>query len=148
MLFTITGDCFTVLHWEEYGLRMTIQNGSLPPNKLCDVVVKALVGGQFEFPDGSVPVSAVYAISLTRKLLKPAILEIQHCVDIQNKDDCKSLQFVVAGCAQKTLPYEFTAVPGGKFYPGSQYGVTYRESFSMISTTCSPSGKLHIDTNF
>ena len=113
---------------------MTIQEDSLPANKSCDVAVKALVGGQFKFPDGSILVSAVYAVSLTRKLLKSALIAIQHCVDIQNEEHSKSLQFVIASCSQKMLPYEFTVVPGGNFYPGSLYGGIYRQTFSMIGT--------------
>ena len=114
---------------------MTIQEDSLPANKSCDVAVKALVGGQFKFPDGSILVSAVYAVSLTRKLLKPALIAMQHCIDVQSEEHSKSLQFVIASCSQKTLSYEFTAVPGGTFYPGSQYGAIYRQKFSMIGTS-------------
>ena len=112
---------------------MTIQEDSLPANKSCDVAVKALLGGQFKFPDGSTLVSAVYAMSVTRKLLKPATLEIQHCADVQNEEHCKSLRFVVASCAQKILPYEFKEMPGGRFYPNSQFGSVDRYSFSLVA---------------
>ena len=137
-VFTITGDCSTILHWEDYGFRMTIKVNSLPANKSCDIAVKALLGGQFKLPDGYILVSAVYAISLTRKLLKPAILEIQHCVDIQDEQHSKSLQFVTASCSQKMLPYEFTVDPSGHFYPGSQYATVYRQTFSMVGAAYKP----------
>ena len=136
-VFTITGDCSTILHWEDYGFRMTIQVNSLPANKSCDVAVKALLGGPFKLPDGYILVSAVYAISLTRKLLKPAILEIQHCVDIQDKQHSKSLHFITASCSQK-VPYEFTVDPSGHFYPGSQYATVYRQTFSMTGAAYKP----------
>ena len=112
---------------------MKIQEGSLPANKSCDVAVKALVRGQFKFPDGSVLVSAIYAVYAPRKLLKPATLEIQHCADVQNEEHCKTLQFVVASCTQETLPYEFTAIPGGRFSCNSQFGSIDRQSFSLVA---------------
>ena len=37
----------------------------------CDIAVKAIVAGQFELPDGTVLVSAVYAVSTSRRLHKP-----------------------------------------------------------------------------
>ena len=122
-----------MVNWADYGFRMTIQEGSLSANKSCDIAVKALLGGQFKFPDGSTLVSAVYAVSATRKFLEPATLEIQHCADVQNEEHCKSLQFVVASCAQKTLPYKFREIPGGRFCPKSQFGSIDRQSFSMVA---------------
>lgn len=146
-LFTITGARSTTLDWAQYGLYMTIQEGSIPAGKSCDVAVMTLVGGQFKFPDGSILVSAVYVVSLTRKLLKPALIAVQHCVDVQNEEHSRSLQFVVASCTQKMLPYEFTPIPDWRFYrrfyPGIQYATLHRQTFSMIATVYNPQPPLH-----
>ena len=64
----------------------------------CDIAVSAIVAGQFEFPDSTELVSVVYAISVSRRLRKPVILEIQHCVAIANEQQGQLLFFVRARC--------------------------------------------------
>ena len=42
----------------------------MSPSDTCEVVVKALVGGKFQFQEGTEFVSAVYAVAFAKKLLK------------------------------------------------------------------------------
>uniref|UniRef100_A0A1X7T0E8 Uncharacterized protein n=1 Tax=Amphimedon queenslandica TaxID=400682 RepID=A0A1X7T0E8_AMPQE len=81
-LFLIQGDKPQLMNWEKYGLRIGVEKESLLSSETVEAAVVALVGGEFEFPPNTVLVSAVYAISLSKPLLKRLILEIQHCVDL------------------------------------------------------------------
>ena len=98
----------------------------------CDFAVKAIIAGQFEFPEDTELVSAVYAISASRRLNKPVMLEIEHCVEIKSERHCDYLSFGIARCNQHPLPYTFE-LEGGMFSPKSSYGAVLRSSFSMIA---------------
>ena len=84
--------------------------------------ITALAGGEFEFPKGSELVSAVYAIFISKPLLKPLTVNIQHCVALETPEQCNSLQFVRAPLNNGIPPYKFKILSGGHFTPGSQYG--------------------------
>lgn len=91
----------------------------------------ALVGGQFEFPSNTVLVSAVYAILVSRPLLKPLRLDVQHCVDLTRVLP-KYLKFGIAPITS-SLPYKFSIVDGGEFSEEAYYGSIYREKFSHVA---------------
>ena len=133
-IFTITADNSTQDLRDECGFHMTIPKDSLPAGKSCDVTVETLMDRpQFKFPDDSMLVSMVYAVSVTEDLLKPAILNIQHCIDIQDEEHSESLKFVVASsdCGEGPCNFEVVDIPG-VFRPGSQYGILTRQSFSFF----------------
>uniref|UniRef100_A0A1X7TC94 Uncharacterized protein n=1 Tax=Amphimedon queenslandica TaxID=400682 RepID=A0A1X7TC94_AMPQE len=69
-LFLIQGDKPQLMNWEKYGLRIGVQEGSLLSSETVKAAMVALVGGQFQFPPNTVLVSAVYAVSLSKPLLK------------------------------------------------------------------------------
>ena len=102
-------------------------------SELCDFAVKAIVAGQFQLPMGFELVSAVYAISASRKLNKSVMLEIQHCVTIANEQQGQLLSFVRAQCNQPTLPYLFETLKEGVFLPGNQYGKISCSGFSIFA---------------
>ena len=131
-LFLIQGDRPQLLNWERYGLRIGVSGGSLPSTETAEVAVVALVGGQFVFPKKTVLVSAVYAVSVSRSLLKPLRLEIQHCVNITRETQTKYLSFFIAPVSTPSLPYQFSMVEGGEFSVGSRYGSIYRKEFSLV----------------
>ena len=123
-----------MIDWKEYGLKISIQKGTV--SETTDVALLALVGGQFVFPKNTQLVSAVYHISVSKLLLKPLKLEMQHCVHIQSSAHTKYLKFAVASVDQSNLPYEFVPVDGGKFVPGEWYGSIERKKFSPICILC------------
>ena len=61
-------------------MSLSAPEGIPPPSETCEVAITALAGGEFEFPKGSELVSAIYAITISRPLLKPLTINIQHCV--------------------------------------------------------------------
>ena len=121
-MFPIQGDSPQFLNWEQYGLRIIIPEGTLSPTNTCEVAVKAIVGGQFQLPKGSELISVVYAISVSKPLLKPVKLEIQHCANLVTQDHIGYLSFATASLDQPVLPYQFQLENGGQFYCGNQYG--------------------------
>ena len=133
-LFLIQGDKPQLMNWEKYGLRIGVQEDSLLPSETVEAAVVALVGGQFQFPPNTVLVSAVYAVSLSKPLLKPLQLEIQHCIDLRGRPDLgRYLKFAIAPVSTASLPYQFTLVEGGEFRSDSWYGSIKREKFCLIS---------------
>ena len=133
-LFLIQGDKPQLMNWEKYGLRIGVQEDSLLSSETVEVAVVALVGGQFQFPPNTVLVSAVYAVSLSKPLLKRLILEIQHCVDLTGRPALsRYLKFAIAPMSTPSLPYQFSIVEGGEFKPDSWYGSIQRKEFCLVS---------------
>ena len=132
-LFLIQGDKPQLMNWEKYGLRVGIQEGSLSFSETVEAAVVALVGGQFQFPPNTVLVSAVYAVSLSKPLLKRLKLEIQHCVDLTGRPDlAQYLKFAIAPVSTPSLPYQFSIVEGGEFSSNSGYGFIERKDFCLV----------------
>ena len=122
------------MNWEKYGLRIGVQEASLSSTDTVEAAVVALVGGQFQFPPNTVLVSAVYAVSLSKPLLKWLILEIQHCVDLTGRPALsRHLKFAIAPVSTPSLPYQFSIVEGGEFKPDSWYGSIQRKEFCLVS---------------
>ena len=121
-----------MMNWERYGLRIGVSEGSLSSEETAEAAVVALVGGDFKFPDNTVLVSAVYAISVSRRLLKPLRLEMQHCVSITRRDQTRYIKFAIASIDTPSLPYQFRIVEGGEFSIGSRYGSIDRKEFSLV----------------
>ena len=122
-LFLIQGDSHQFLNWEQYGLRIIIPECALFPADTSEIALRALVGGQFQLPKDTELVSGVYAFSLSKSLIKPVKLEIQHCAHLVTRDHTTYLSFATASIKQSTtLPYKFQLQEGGQFNPGDQYG--------------------------
>ena len=116
--------------WEGYGLKLHIPKGCLPAGiEKCSINIKASLAGQYEFPENSHPVSAIFWLHCEPrcKFTVPLSLEIQHCARPEN---ISKLSFVKALCSQESLPYTFRRQLGGCFTSSSSYGVLELESFS------------------
>uniref|UniRef100_A0A1X7TT68 Uncharacterized protein n=1 Tax=Amphimedon queenslandica TaxID=400682 RepID=A0A1X7TT68_AMPQE len=132
-LFLIQGDKPQLMNWEKYGLRIGVQEGSLLSSETVEAAMVALVGGQFQFPPNTVLVSAVYAVSLSKPLLKQLKLEIQHCVDLTGRPNlAQYLKFAIAPVDTPSLPYQFSIVEGGEFSFNSGYGSIQRNKFCLV----------------
>ena len=132
-LFLIQGDKPQLMNWEKYGLRIGVQEDSLSSSETVEAAVVALVGGQFQFPPNTVLVSAVYAVSLSKPLLKRLKLEIQHCIDLTGRPALsRYLKFAIAHVSTPSLPYQFSIVEGGEFSSNSGYGSIQRNKFCLV----------------
>ena len=126
-LFHLQGDRSHSLPWEKYGFRLQCPEGAV--SKDTEVAVTALVSGNFRLPKGTVLVSAVYAISVSKPLLKSLTIELQHCVDLRNTGQTGCLKFVRAPLKS---PYQFSIIDGGVFRIGSRYGSIERDDFCAV----------------
>ena len=123
--------------WPGYGLRLNIPKGCLPAGvEQCTINIKASLAGQYEFPENSHLVSAVFWLRCedVNKFTRPTTVEIQHCAKLENVTNLK-LSFVRAVCCQKQLPYTFKQLPEGNFSSHSSYGVIELNSFSGVGVT-------------
>uniref|UniRef100_A0A1X7THA8 Uncharacterized protein n=1 Tax=Amphimedon queenslandica TaxID=400682 RepID=A0A1X7THA8_AMPQE len=127
--FILQGDRSHSLQWEKYGFKLECPQGAV--SKDTEVAVTALAGGNFKVPKGTVLVSAVYAISVSKALLKPLVIELQHCVDLKNTSQTGCLKFVRAPLKSPNA-YQFSIVEGGSFRVGKRYGSIKREQFCCM----------------
>ena len=127
------GDRPQLMTWEEYGIKIDVAERSLLEAETVEVAVMALVGGEFKFPENTVLVSAVYAVSLSKPLLKPLRLEMEHCVDLTHRSNlAKHLKFAIAPTNAPHLPYQFSLLEEGEFDSGSCYGSICRYKFCLV----------------
>ena len=96
-------------------------------------MVDAVVGGDFVFPEGVEPVSAIYIISITSKLHMPSLLRMQHCVALDRASKHSRLSFYRALLKEPEPPYHFRRVKGGKFDTNSQFGELELPTFCSMS---------------
>ena len=125
-----------MIRYNEYDVSCTILDDGILSSEVLEIALNALIGGQFEFPKEIVLVSGVYAVSVSKPLVKPIRLEIQHCVNLKTQAQANCLHFVRAPYSCTTLPYQFTLIEGGQFNPGSRYGsinMTPLESFYLFA---------------
>ena len=132
-LFLVQGDKPQLMNWERFGLRIGVEEDSLSSSETVEVATAALVGGEFKFPKNTVLVSAVYAVTVSKRLLKPLRLEIQHCVDLTGRAGLsKYLKFAIAPVSTPSLPYQFRIIEGGEFSSDNQYGSIERKEFCLV----------------
>ena len=133
--FLVQGRAAQTFEWERYGLRIHVPEGALPPDvNQCLVNIKVSLTGEFEFPDNSELVSAVYWISVPLKSCQPITLEMQHCVSIETASQCSDLSFAVTKGTGKDPPHQFRHLEGGVFLPSSSYGSISVQHFCGIAT--------------
>ena len=113
-----------------YGLRIIVSESSLCPTDTCENAVRVLVGGQFQLSQSTELISAIYVISISKPLLQPVILEIQHCTKLLTQDHTSYLSFATASVDTRLL-YQFGLVEGGEFHTGDQYGTIHLCQFSF-----------------
>ena len=98
-------------------------------SKDTEVAVTPLLSDRFEVPKGTVLVSAVYKIEVSKPLTKRVVIELQHCVDLRNTGQTGRLKFVRAPLKS---PYQFRIIDGGVFRIGNRYGSIESDDFSAI----------------
>ena len=118
--------------WKDYGLRLYIPQGSLPAGHThCCIKIRAAVSGQFQFPKGSRPVSAVYWLSsdLEGEFSQSLTLEIQHCA---RRSAVHELEVATAATTSHSLPFQFQCLKGGVFSQFNSYGSIQLNHFCLL----------------
>lgn len=130
--FEFTGDRGFFFDWEGYGFKIDIPAGTIKAEDTCQITIRVIKKGQFNFPKYSDVVSGVYWIHSTHQFLKPVDVILNHCAKLESIDDCKQMKFIIARCNQEELPYNFS-IKGGSFSPKNTEGIVSLKSFSIIS---------------
>ena len=120
-------DCPSSFNWEKYGFRLHCPEGAV--SKDTELAVTPLLSDRFEVPKGTVLVSAVYKIKVSKPLTKRVVIELQHCVDLRNTGQTGCLKFVRAPLK---FPYQFNIIDGGVFRIRNRYGSIERDDFCAI----------------
>ena len=128
----IVGDKPQKLEWPGYGFYIEVPDGALPPGVTASVAVKIIFAGQFELPEDSQLISAIYWISSSRAFLKEVTVNIQHGAVITSEEQCAEFKFIVAKCSQEVLPYKFKKIGKGLFNTRSQYAAIKVKQFSFF----------------
>ena len=135
------GDKPQKLEWSGYGFYIEVPEGALPPDVTASVAVKVILAGQFELPEDSQLISAIFCISSSEMFLKEVAVYIQHCAVITSASQCSEFKFIIASCSQDVLPYKFKE-KDGLFNVHTQYAVIKAKQFSFIGIKGSKKTKL------
>ena len=127
----VVGDKSQKLEWPGYGFYLEVPDGALPPGVTASVAVKVILAGQFQLPEDSQLISAIYWISASEVFLKEVAVNIQHCAVIRSEEEGLKFMFIIAKCSQKELPYSFK-VREGVFNTYTQYGTIRLKQFSIL----------------
>ena len=128
----VVGDKPQKLQWPGYGFYIEIPDGALLPGVTASVAVKIIFAGQFELPEDSQLISAIYWISSSEMFLKEVTINIHHFAVITSEEQCAKFKFIVAKCSQEVLPYKFKKMEKGLFYTHSQYATIKVKQFSFF----------------
>ena len=115
--------------WDECGLNLYIPENSLPANlQQCSIHIKATIMGDYQLPQDTHLVSAVYWIECVPKcqFFRPLTLEIQHCA---KPEGASQLCFIKASSMDRGEErVNFETIPGN-FSHHSSYGFIELDSF-------------------
>ena len=109
------------------------------PGVTASVRVKAILGGQFKFPENSRLISALYWISSSEVFLKEVAVNIEHCAVIKTKEQCSSFRFIITKSSQTAVPYTFKERKG-VFNLHTQYGTIKLKHFCGTAATAPTDG--------
>ena len=121
------------LVWEDCGIMLHFPATPCETNIEVSVGVVMIVDEKFILSDKREFVSAVYKITASDVFPAPVTVRMQHCVVLPQHDEAflTGLTFVIA---HDGPPYEFKALPGGRFSCESSYGEVELSEFSYLAT--------------
>ena len=132
-VFHVNGNQPQLLNWEGHGFELHLPEGTCLPNEQCVITVEVAVWGDFVFPSGVEPVSAIYIISISPKLQKNILLKIQHCVALDKTSNKSCLSFYRASLKELKPPYNFRHIKGGKFDIKDHFGELELRTFCAMA---------------
>ena len=114
-IFTDDDSPFT-FYWVQYGLRIEIPKGSLPAGHGIELLVRAIIAGDFILPPNCYLVSGIYQISSSEQFKKNVTLHLLHAAIIKSEEEATYFRFYTADCSSSP-PYQFKEMEGGYFTP-------------------------------
>ena len=119
------------LVWPGYGFNIEVPEGALPPGVTASMTIRAIMKGEFELPDNTQMISALFWIYCSEEFLEHIEVNIQHCAIISTEEACENFTFIIAKCSQDDLPYKCIEQKG-VFRPHTQYATIKLKRFSMV----------------
>ena len=132
MVFKVTGDKQHTLDWPEYGLKIDVPNGSLPPGCRAELQIKSIVAGNFILPPDCHLVSSIYWISCPERFKEKVTLNIRHAAIIESLEEASYFRFYAAKCSNGP-PYEFKELKNAVFMPFSKSASIKLSQFSHFA---------------
>ena len=123
--------------WTDHGFSLQIPQDSLPPNvPECQLSISSSLSGQYQFPDNSELVSAIYwirCIPHVPRFERPLTVKLEHCAKTTSSS---KLNFVKAVHSQNSGLYTFEQLEEcGSFSDHSRYGLLQLDHFCAIAIT-------------
>ena len=124
----------------EYGVRVKVPEGALPPLMHSTLEVGIASHGPFEFPTGMIPISPILWICMPHEslLLKPVEITLPHCLTDLSENDpvrddigflkaCHHNDYTINSNGKKV--YQFREAEGEVTFPDANSGVLYTKHF-------------------
>lgn len=135
-----------VYDWKGAGIRLTVPDEALPVDvRDVKLQVNVTLTGRYNSIDENYEFATpVYWIEPIPpiKFVKPILVEIQHCVDMQTSPSTSDLCFVVTKhpASSTNIHHSFDMLPDGQFTQHTCYGKIRLQSFSGL-TIAVPKGR-------
>ena len=116
--------------WDEYGLSLYIPENSLPANlQQCSIHIKATIVGDYQLPQDTYLISAVYWIECVPKcqFCRLLTLKIQHCAKPEGASQLCFIKACSMDRGEERVNFE---IMPGNFSRHSSYGFIELDSFS------------------
>ena len=112
----ITDSNYTIDYTSGLGFHLHFLTNPLPPGiRKCKIKVKCCLAGKhspFIFPDDTVPVSGIYHIQSSHNVQSAYVLQLKHCVDVQDASQYSFIHIVYADSFFGP-PYRFHLIKRG-----------------------------------
>ena len=120
--------------WEAYGINLHFSPHFSYVTIEGTISVLSIDDDNYQFPEGSELVSAVYDISADKLFPAPVTVELQHCIPLHHDNEAPhiGMTFVIAD-TQQGPPYRFHELQGGGFRCGSSCGEIELSHFSKLA---------------
>ena len=120
-----------IIDWSEMGIFL-----SVPPNATSNPVsirVQCFLPGpgSVVLPANTELVSPIYKVFVSSDFTKEAMLSVAHFAVLHSEDDCSDMDFLHS--TDRSPPYRFFPVPGGKFTSHGALGTIAVNTFSKWS---------------
>ena len=140
--FEIVGGKSQIREWPGHGLRLKVPANAVPAGTTARITIKALLDGEFEPPENSTLITAIYQITVSQPFKSFVTLFLQHCAVIESEAQSSEFQFVETKCTQSDPPYQLKVIKGGVFTKHSQEAYIQVKRFSRFAAICTTNSKL------
>ena len=113
-------------------LHLSVPDFALPVGMTSKLTIKALLDGDFELPENSTLITAIYQIDVNQPFKSLITLYLQHCAVIESDTQSSEFQFVVGKSGQSDSPCPLKVIKGGVFIPYSQEACISVKHFSRL----------------